>query len=354
MTGSAASSEATLVDVLPNHRFDEAALASFLERNLPGSGGSLVIRQFQGGQSNPTYHIKSDEKAYVLRKQPAGPLLPGAHAIDREYEIQSKLAGHGIPLAEMHLLCMDDQVIGQSFYLMEHVEGRIFADRLLPDVSPEDRRQIYLRMIDVLARLHDVDIDKAGLGTFGKRGEFVKRQISRWQRAYDKTKVADNVAMDAMIDWLTRNMPSDDEETIVHGDFRIGNMIVHPQRPEIVAVLDWELATIGHPLSDLAYTCMAHNLPSITKRGFADLNFRDLGIPEQRELIERYAKARGLDDVPHWDYFVVLSIFRLASILAGVYRRALDGNAADTRAKEADTIFRMLAEEGQKIIQSLP
>lgn len=354
MTGSPASSEATLVDVLPNHRFDEAALASFLERNLPGFGGSLVIRQFQGGQSNPTYHLQNHEKAYVLRKQPAGPLLPGAHAIDREYEVQSKLAGHGIPLAEMHLLCMDDQVIGQSFYLMEHVEGRIFADRLLPGVSPADRRQIYLRMIDVLAKLHEVDIDKAGLSTFGKRDDFVKRQISRWQRAYDKTKVAENVAMDRMIDWLTRNMPSDDEETIVHGDFRIGNMIVHPQKPEILAVLDWELATIGHPLSDLAYACMAHNLPSITKRGFSDQNFRELGIPEQRELIERYAKARGLDDVPHWDYFLVLSIFRLASILAGVYRRALDGNAADARAREADKIYRMLAEEGQKMIQTLP
>ena len=353
MTQALSSNEASLIEVLPSHRFDEKALASFVRGKLPGVEQSLVVRQFQGGQSNPTYHLQAGRHAYVLRKQPKGPLLPGAHAIDREYAVQSALAGRDIPLATMRLICMEDSPIGQPFYIMDHVEGRIFSNRLLPDVDPSDRHRIYVEMVEVLAKIHSVDPDAAGLASFGKRGGYVARQISRWQRAYEKTKVAHNDDMEKVIAWLTANIPSSDEETIVHGDFRIGNMIVHPTRPEIVAVLDWELATLGHPLSDLAYTCMAHHLSTQTERGFSDIDLKSYGIPEESELVLHYAKVRGYDEIPDWHYFVIFSIFRLAAILAGVYRRALDGNAADARAKEADRIFRMLAFEAAQKVQRI-
>lgn len=336
-----------LVEVLPNHRFDEGSLLKFLQARMPGVGSSLVVRQFQGGQSNPTYHLETGGHAYVLRKQPAGPLLPGAHAIDREYRIQMTLHGRGIPLARMHLLCMEGSPIGQPFYIMEHVEGRVFTDRLLPDAGPADRRQIYRAMVEGLAAIHDVDFEQAGLADFGKRGNYVARQISRWHRAYEATKTTDNADMDQVITWLLSNVPADDRETIVHGDFRIGNLIVHPSRPEVAAVLDWELATIGHPLSDLAYACMAYHLPSETRRGFSDMDVEALGIPAESELVRHYAELRGLQDIPDWNFFVVFSIFRLAAILAGVYRRALDGNAADARARDADDVFRKLASQAR-------
>jgi|GEM_PF-880329 len=308
MSMSAAPQDAILVEVLPNHRFDEAALAAFLSGLLPGVEHGLVVRQFQGGQSNPTYHLQAGDDAYVLRKQPSGPLLPGAHAIDREFHIQSALAGKSIPLATMHLLCMEDSPIGQPFYVMDHVEGRIFADRLLPGVEPIDRRRIYLAMVEVLAKIHNVDVGTARLATFGKRGGCVTQQISRWQRAYESTKVDDNADMEQVICWLLAHIPAQEQETIVHGDFRIGNLIIHPSSPEIAAVLDWELATIGHPLADLAYTCMAYHLSSQTQRGFSDVDLAALGIPAEHELVRHYAALRGLDDIPDWDYFVVFDI----------------------------------------------
>jgi len=349
----AAPHDANLVEVLPNHRFDGAALAAFLRGRLPGVEHGLIVRQFQGGQSNPTYHLEAGDHAYVLRKQPSGPLLPGAHAIDREFHIQSALAGKGIPLATMHLLCMEDSPIGQPFYVMDHVEGRIFADRLLPGVEPIDRRRIYLAMVEVLAKIHSVDIASAGLATFGKRGGYVTRQISRWQRAYEATKVDDNAGMEEVIRWLLAHIPAQEQEAIAHGDFRIGNLIIHPSSPEIAAVLDWELATIGHPLADLAYTCMAYHLSSQTQRGFSDVDLAALGIPAEHELVRHYAALRGLDGISDWDYFVIFSIFRLAAILAGVYRRALDGNAADARAKEANDIFRQLSAQARLMIQTV-
>jgi aminoglycoside phosphotransferase (APT) family kinase protein len=336
--------EAVLVPVLPNHHFDEAALDAYLRAHLPGYDGDAVIRQFQGGQSNPTFHLQTRAHAFVLRKKPPGVLLASAHAVDREYAVLSALARSDVPVPVPRLLCGDDSVIGQMFYVMDHVPGRIFADGMLPGCGPDERAAIYDSMNDVFAKLHRVDWRGAGLAGFGKPDGYVARQVARWSKQYLASNVPDCPAMNRVMEWLPTNDPGNDEAAIAHGDFRLGNLIVHPTEPRVVAVLDWELATIGHPLADLAYNCMSYHLPSITGRGFAGIDLAPLGIPTEAAYLAANCRRTWRDGVPNWSFYMVFALFRIAAILAGVYRRGLDGNASDAQAIERGAAYTVMAE----------
>ncbi len=335
------SGAAVLVPPLAAHRLDEDRLAAYLTQMLPGFEGPLTVRQFQGGQSNPTYHLHTPGAEYVLRKKPPGTLLPSAHAVDREYRVQQALAGSGVPVAPMRLLCDDPKVTGTMFYVMDHVPGRVFANRALPGVSPADRAAMYDDMNRVLAALHAVDWAAAGLTGYGRPEAYVARQIDRWTRQYVASAMDSVPEMNHLIAWLPAHAPAADETSIVHGDYRLGNLIFHPAEPRVVAVLDWELSTIGHPLADLAYNCIPWRLPVETE-GLADITVP--GLPDEASYVAAYCRRTGRTGVPELDFFIVFSLFRWAAIAAGVYRRALDGNAADAGALNIGTKFRALAE----------
>jgi aminoglycoside phosphotransferase (APT) family kinase protein len=344
---------AILVPVLPNHRFDEAALGRYLAEHLPGFGGRFVLRQFQGGQSNPTFHIETEGGAWVLRKQPPGTLLPSAHAVDREFTVLRALAGSDVPVPAVHLLCRDPAVIGQMFYVMDHVEGRVFADRLVAGCTAPERAAMYDDMNRVLAALHRIDFREAGLDGFGRPDGYVGRQIARWSRQYAASKIGDMPAMDRLMEWLQAHSPALDEAAIAHGDYRLGNLVFHPTEPRIVAVLDWELATIGHPLADLAYNCLPYRLPDAGGRGFGDTDIAALGIPTEADTLAAYCRRTGRTAIPDWEFFLVLSMFRSVAIMAGVHRRALDGNASDARALEVVDAYHVVAERAWAIAQAL-
>lgn len=335
--------EAVLVPVLANNRLDEAKLHRYLQAHVHGFGAQLVVRQFQGGFSNPTFHLQTADRAYVLRKKPPGQLLPSAHAVDREYKALKALQDTDVPVPRVHLLCEDESVIGTIFYVMDYVEGRVYTDRLLPGCTPVQRTAMYDAMNDVLARLHRVDYRTAGLEDFGKPTDYVARQVSRWSRQYVASCVEDTPAMNRLMEWLPANLPAQDEATIAHGDYRIGNLLFHPTEPRVVAVLDWELSTIGHPIGDLAYCCSAYHLPSSSGRGFADRNVAALGIPSEAEFLESYRQRTGRAEIPDWTFFLVFSLFRAAAILAGVYRRSLDGQGVDARMTQAKQAYQDIA-----------
>jgi aminoglycoside phosphotransferase (APT) family kinase protein len=347
---SAAVGEAILVPPLAAHRIDEQRLAAYLAAEIPGFAGPLVVRQFQGGQSNPTYHLSTPGAEYVLRKKPPGVLLPSAHAVDREYAVQSALAATDVPVAPMRLLCRDEGVIGTMFYVMDHIKGRVFSDRTLQGVPPADQAAMYDDMNRVMAALHRVDWQGAGLGSFGRPQNYVARQIDRWTRQYIGAAVGDVPEMDRLIEWLPAHNQAADETAIAHGDFRLGNLIFHPTEPRVVAVLDWELSTIGHPLADLAYNCIPWRLP-VAIEGLIGADAP--GIPTEADYVAAYCARTGRDGVPDLDFFVVFSLFRWASIAAGVYRRALDGNAADARAMQIGDKFRVLAQAAWALAQRI-
>jgi len=344
--------EVQLVPVLPNHRLDEDALRRYLATKLPGFDGPVQVRQFQGGQSNPTYHLQTPEQAYVLRKKPAGPLLPSAHAVDREFAVLRALQDSEVPVPRAHLLCEDESVLGQMFYVMDHVEGRVFTDRLMPGCKRDERAAMYDDMNRVLAALHKVDWRAVGLGEFGRPEQYAARQVKRWSRQYRETKVIELPAMDRLLEWLPAHLPTEEEAAIAHGDFRVGNLIYHPTEPRVVAVLDWELATIGHPFADLAYCCLGYRLPPLNGRGFGDADLQSLGIPSEAEFLSRYCERAGRPSIPHWEFYIVLSLFRTAAILVGVHRRALQGNAADARALASQEIYQVVAERAWAIAQA--
>jgi aminoglycoside phosphotransferase (APT) family kinase protein len=347
-----------LVPVLPAHRFDEAALATYLRDRLPGFDHGLVVRQFQGGQSNPTYHVQAGEHQYVLRKKPPGKLLPRAHAVEREYQAMAALADSDVPVPPARLLCTDETVIGTPFFVMDHVEGRVHPDRVLREATPDERAAVYADLARVLAALHRVDWRAVGLEDFGRPEGYMERQVALWTRQWQAAKCEDMPAMDQLAEWLPRHLPTDDEPAcIAHGDYRLGNVLLHPTEPRVVAVLDWELATIGHPLADLAYTCLTYHFDAgpTGLEGVAGEDLTGTGIPTQREFVAAYCEHVGRDIPESLDVFVVFSMFRLASIVAGVWRRGLDGNAADARA--GTDIFRNryrdIAERGWALAQSL-
>jgi aminoglycoside phosphotransferase (APT) family kinase protein len=339
----------TLVSVLPNHRFDEARLAQYLSTRLDGFATPCTIRQFQGGQSNPTFLLETLEHRYVLRKKPPGRLLPSAHAVEREYQVITALAESPIPVPRPYLLCEDDSVIGQPFYIMAYVEGRLFGDPELPGLKPAERSAIYDAMNATLADLHRVDIDRVGLRSFGRPEQFITRQIVRWTRQYQAAELGDSPAMDRLIEWLPAQDPGADEVAIQHGDFRLGNLIFHRSEPRVVAVLDWELSTLGHPIADLAYNCLAYRGLAPAARAKLTAGIAVEGIPSEREYVAAYCRRVGRRDIPNWPFFIVFQLFRAAAILAGVHRRALNGNAADAGALEHSSVYRALAERAWEI-----
>lgn len=310
------------------------ALAAYLSEHGLGDAEGLRVRPLTGGQSNPTYLLEDASGARVLRKQPPGALLPSAHAIDREYRVMAALAGSGVPVPRMLHYCADPGVLGTPFYLMSYVRGRVFMDPALPGLEPAERGAIYANMGGVLAALHAVDPAAVGLADYGRAGGFFARQVARWTRQYRDSETAVIPAMDALIDWLPRHLPAGDQTRLVHGDYRVDNLVFDPDTPRAIALLDWELSTLGHPLADLAYHCMCWRIPPSLWRGIAGLDLVALGIPSEAEFVQSYCRARGIAPPPNWDFYLAYSFFRIAAILQGVYARALAGNAAAEDGKE--------------------
>jgi aminoglycoside phosphotransferase (APT) family kinase protein len=327
------------------HRLPEDALTTYLKKNIAGFAGDCSIRQFLGGQSNPTYLIEDASGSYVLRKKPPGKLLPSAHAVDREFRVISALQDSDVPVPVAHVLCLDESIIGQMFYVMNYVPGRVITERDMPGCTAIERAAMFRSMASVLGLLHNVDYRDAGLGDFGKPSMYVARQVARWSQQYEASKLEECDAMDRVIDWLTQNDPDDEQAAIVHGDYRPGNVIFSNDKPAVAAVLDWELSTIGHPLADLGYFLMPYRLDAAASPwGIRGLNLKELGIPDEKELVEAYARASHRESVENVDYYIVFSMFRLAAILAGVLRRGLDGNASDPRAIERGRTYAQLAD----------
>ena len=334
------------------HEIDREALERYLLDHLQGYRGPLEIRQFEGGQSNPTYLLHTSDRDYVLRKKPPGHLLPSAHQVDREYRVMTALGDSGIPVPQTLLLCADALVIGTAFFVMECVDGRVFRQPHLPGVSPEDRAAMYDHMADVLARLHRVDIAAAGLGDYGKPGNYYARQIARWSQQYVAARTDDIPAMDRLMHWLPAHIPPGDETAIVHGDYRVENLIFHPVEPRIVAIVDWELSTLGHPLADLAYNCLTYHLAP-EALGRADEGAIDRrGLPGEAEYVAAYCRRTGRSEIAHWNFYLAFSMFRLASILQGVYARGLAGNAASAHALQRGAAARQIAERGWATAQT--
>lgn len=319
------------IDVLPQNRFDEAALHRYLAGHLEGYEGELRVRQFPGGYSNPTYALSAamrdgTRRDFVLRKRPPGKLLPSAHQVDREFRAMRALGGTDVPVPRTHFLCEDTDVVGQSFFVMDHVPGRIFGDPSMPGSTPAERDRVYGAMIETLARLHAVEPAAVGLGDYGRPDNFLGRLVERWIRQYRAAQTDDIPEMEHLAAWLQTHQPPAQPARIAHGDFRLGNLIIHPTQPRVVAVLDWELSTLGDPFCDVAYSCLAYHLYE-GPIGWEDADWRSLGIPEESEQLRRYCALRGLEGIPHWNFYIAVNVFKLAAIAQGAYKRALDGIA---------------------------
>ena len=341
-----------LVDVLPAHRFDEERLLAWLQAELPEVGERLDVRQFQGGQSNPTFLLGTDGGQYVLRKKPPGKTLPSAHMVEREYRVMKALADHtGVPVPRVRVLCEDSAIIGTPFYVMDFLDGRILSHSALPELGREDRLLAHQSAIDTLAALHSVDVNTIGLGDYGRPEGYVARQVARWSKQYLASKTDELPAMDKLMAWLPENIPVADETAIAHGDYRFGNLMLAPDKPEVIGILDWELSTLGHPLADLAYFCLPYYLPSDMEgmRGLQGEDLEALGIPDEQATIARYCAQTGRDGIDDWLVFLAFSLFRLAAILQGVYKRALDGNAANANALNVGKRASLLADIGWQI-----
>jgi aminoglycoside phosphotransferase (APT) family kinase protein len=335
------------------HAFDTARLASWMQSHIDGFRGPIEVRQFSGGQSNPTFLVQSADDRYVLRRKPPGKLLPSAHAVDREFRVISALADTEVPVARARALCEDAEVIGTMFYVTDYVEGRLFWDAALPEVPAAGRRAIYGEMTRVIAALHSVDYTAVGLGDYGKPGRYIERQVTRWTQQYRASETESIEAVERLIEWLPKHIPADEETSIVHGDFRLDNAIFHPHEPRILAVLDWELSTLGHPLVDLAYLCMRYHLSADQFRGLGGLDPASLQIPGEQECVADYCRRRGRAPVApgEWTYYLAFNMFRLTGILQGVLARAIQGNASSTTALEAGQRARPLAEQAWALVQ---
>jgi aminoglycoside phosphotransferase (APT) family kinase protein len=341
--------------VVEKQRFDVAALEAWMRANVAGFEGPIEVEQFRGGQSNPTFRISTPGRRYVMRRKPAGKLLPSAHAVDREYRVMTALAGTDVPVPRTFGLCTDDAVIGSAFFVMDCVEGRVFWDGLLPDLASAERGRVYDEMNRVIAALHQVDYAALGLADYGKPGNYFARQIGRWTKQYQASETEKIEAMDRLIEWLPANIPPEEETTIVHGDFRIDNMIFHPTEPRVLALLDWELSTLGHPLADLSYHLMSWHVPPGIFRGLLGHDLRALGIPEEPEYVERYCErvGRGPIDPDHWDFYVAYNMFRGAAIVQGVMKRAMEGTAASQHAIQVGKTARPTAEYGWQRVEKI-
>jgi aminoglycoside phosphotransferase (APT) family kinase protein len=323
-----------LTEVRDAHRFDQSSLARYLGDHLEGFAGDLVVRQFEGGQSNPTFLLSAGGRDWVLRKKPPGVLLPSAHQVEREYRVMAALRDTAVPVPRMDLLCEDESVIGTPFFVMEYVAGRIVIDPLLSGFAPGERAGLYFDLVDVLAALHAVDPQEVGLADFGRSGNYYARQISRWSKQYRASETEEIEEMEALLDWLPAHMPAADETRIVHGDFRLGNCILHPSQPSVIALLDWELSTLGHPLADLAYLCQGFHLDPTEEGSLSGPEREARGIPDEAALIERYCVRMGRLQIDDWSFYIAFVLFRTAAIVQGVYKRGLDGNASSAHASE--------------------
>jgi aminoglycoside phosphotransferase (APT) family kinase protein len=326
----------------------DAALSDYLARVLPEFEGPLRSTKFKGGQSNPTYLIEAASGNYVLRRKPPGVLLASAHAVDREFRVLSALAGSAVPVAQALHLCRDDAVIGSMFYLMSHIPGRIFWDPSLPQIESGERASYFDEILRVLASLHAIDVNAVGLSDFGKPGNYFARQLKRWTEQYRASEMGANPAMEALIEWLVAHVPADDGAvSLVHGDWRIDNLIFDGERPTIRAIVDWELSTLGHPLADLGYFCMALRLPrNPVIPGLMGLDRAELRIPSEEQLIDRYAHLSGRDHIPDWPFMLAFNFFRLAAIAQGVAKRATQGNASSDRADATGKLVPTIAALG--------
>jgi aminoglycoside phosphotransferase (APT) family kinase protein len=332
------------------HRIDVAALEKFLGFKIAD------VEQFKGGQSNPTYRLTAlTGKKYVLRRKPPGKLLPSAHAVEREYRVIAALHPTGFPVAKPHVLCEDESVIGTAFYVMDYVEGRVLWDQSLPGMTKAERAAIWDELNKVISKLHSVDYRAVGLEGFGKPGNYIERQIARWTKQYQASETERIEAMDDLIAWLPKNIPPSAATTVVHGDYRLDNAIYHPSGPRILAVLDWELSTLGDPLADFAYHCMSWHIPPGQFRGIAGLDLRELGIPSEQEYVARYCERthRSQINPTHWDFYLAYNLFRIAAILQGIMKRVVDGTAASAHARDAGMRAKPMAELGWKQVEKI-
>jgi aminoglycoside phosphotransferase (APT) family kinase protein len=342
---------AKLTPVRDAHRFDENALDEYLKMNLEEYTGPPKVQQFEGGQSNPTFLLIAGVKEYVLRKKPPGKLLPSAHQVDREFRVMKALEKSDVPVPEMYLLCEDENIIGTTFFVMEHVQGCVLEDITLPGMTPEERRAIYFDMIRVLAALHAVDYVALGLENYGKPGNYFSRQISRWSKQYVAAKTDEIASMEHLMEYLPANVPADDNSCIVHGDYRMGNMLFHPTEPRVAALLDWELSTLGHPLGDLGYSCMFYHSGIVGSVSLEGQTGSATGIPTEEEFLAEYCRLTSRDGIPNWNFYLAFSFFRLASILQGVYKRGIMGNASSTEAVERGRMAREIADLAWKLLE---
>lgn len=343
--------DAETIDIREAHRFDVARLADYCHSAVDGFDGPLEVRQFSGGQSNPTFLLTTPKKRYVMRKKPPGTLLASAHQVDREYRVMRALHETDVPVPTMRALCMDVEVVGTEFYIMDHLNGRVFRDPQLPELSAAERSAVYDEMNANLARLHQVDYKAIGLEDFGRPGNYYERQIARWIKQYRAAETETVEPMEALISYLPDHIPADDATSIAHGDYRLENTMFHPTEPKMIAVLDWELSTIGHPLADLAYNCMLYHFNSPSQGTIMGLDYAKSGIPSEMDYVAAYCRRTGRDDIEDWDFYLSFSIFRLASITQGVYKRGLDGNASSSKAAGYGDMCRRLADAAWTIAQ---
>ncbi len=354
MNEIAADTFSGTMPVQEKHRFDVESLARYLQAHVDGFSGTLEVRQFRGGQSNPTYHLAAGGREYVLRRKPPGKLLKSAHAVDREYRVISALQDTPVPVARTYCLCEDDGVIGTAFYVMDCVRGRIFWDPALPELDNKQRGALFDEMNRVIAEIHKVDYEAVGLGDYGRTGNYFERQIARWVKQYRASETETIESMEALMDWLPGNIPPGDETSIVHGDFRLDNVIFHPTEPRIVAVLDWELSTLGHPLADIAFHCMWWHTPN-SIRGLAGMDLAGLGIPDEQSYLRKYCERVGRDPVDDrtWGFCMAFNFFRGAAIMQGIMGRVKDGTAASKQAEKMGRMARPLADLGWQQVQQL-
>ncbi|MCX7262569.1 MAG: phosphotransferase family protein [Burkholderiales bacterium] len=340
--------------VTGTHAFDVSALESWLLANMAGFEGPLSVEMFKGGQSNPTYKLITPKCAYVMRAKP-GPvakLLPSAHAIEREFAVMKGLSGTAVPVAQMHVLCEDEAIMGRAFYVMEFVAGRVLWDQSLPSMSNAQRGEIYDEMNRVIAALHSVKFAEQGLANYGKPGSYIERQIGRWSKQYAASQTQVIPEMDRLMAWLPANIPSSAKDeslvSIVHGDYRLDNLMFHPTEPKVLAVLDWELSTLGHPLADFSYHCMAWHIKPGSFRGIGGLDHHALGIPNEAEYIKRYCERTGFTTPEKlaldWNFYMAYNLFRIAAILQGIAKRVVDGTASSEQAKSSGAGAKPMAE----------
>jgi aminoglycoside phosphotransferase (APT) family kinase protein len=340
-------------DVLEAHAFDVDVLEAYMRSHVEGFEGPLQVRQFRGGQSNPTYRLDSPSGSYVMRRKPPGKLLKSAHAVDREFRVISALYAADFPVPRPYVLCKDEEVVGTMFYIMDFVDGRIFWDLDLPDCDPDERTAIYDEANRVIAELHNFDVAKIGLEDFGKPGNYFARQISRWSKQYVASETREVAEMNRLMEWLPQNIPDDESVSVVHGDYRLDNMVFHPAEPKVIGVLDWELSTIGHPLGDFTYHLMAWRMPEvgIGSTGLAGKDLDVLGIPGEEAYVDMYCRRTGRDGIANRDFYMAYNFFRIAAILQGIAGRVRDGTAASVHAERAELAVEPLARLGWRFVE---